>query len=69
VSVQITGSPLPPAITEAYEAMETLEKFRDPCVRYDHPINQDVTDTCSLAYSKCVAAALQIVDPSRTIES
>jgi len=69
VGMPAFNGPLPSTIAEAFAAMEIIEKFRDPCVRADHPINQEVIETCSTAYAKCVAAALRIVPLPHTVVS
>jgi hypothetical protein len=53
---------LPPAIATAFSAMEIIEEHRDPCIREDRPITDDVIRACSDAYAKCVAAAKSVVD-------
>jgi hypothetical protein len=54
---------LPPPIAEAFAAMEIIEKYRDPCIRADHPIDRKVIETCSAAFAKCVSAASRILAP------
>jgi hypothetical protein len=54
--------PLPPAIASAFSAMEIIEEHRDPCIRGDRPITDDIIRACSEAYAKCVAAAKSVID-------
>jgi hypothetical protein len=54
--------PLPPAIAAAFAAMEIIEEFRDPCVREDRPITDEVIRACCDAYARCVAAAKSCVE-------
>jgi hypothetical protein len=54
--------PVPPAIATAFFAMEIIEEFRDPCVREDRPITDEVIRACSEAYAKSVAAAKSCVE-------
>jgi hypothetical protein len=49
--------PLPPALAEAFAAMEIIERYRDPCIRADHPVTGAVIEACAAAYARCVAAA------------
>ena len=53
--------PLPADLTEAFAAMEVIERYRDPCIRSDHPITAAVIEACAANYSRCVAAASRIV--------
>jgi hypothetical protein len=53
---------LPPAIATAFSAMEIIEEYRDPCIREDRPLTDDIIRACSDAYAKCVAAAKSVVD-------
>jgi hypothetical protein len=53
---------LPSTIATAFSAMAIIEEHRDPCIREDRPITDDVIRACSDAYEKCVAAAKSVVD-------
>jgi hypothetical protein len=55
-------APLPGGIAVAFSEMEVIESFRDPCIREDRPITDDVIRTCSDAYDKCISAAKQYVN-------
>jgi hypothetical protein len=54
--------PLPPTIADAFSAMEIIEEFRDPCVREDRPITDQVIRACCEAYARCLAAAKSCVE-------
>lgn len=43
-----------PDLARALEAMRTIERYRDPCVRGDHPITKAVADECQAAYRTCI---------------
>lgn len=51
------NDPLTPALQRAFDAMDVIEHYRDPCIRSDHPITADVTTACDRAYAEIVAAA------------
>jgi len=53
--------PLPGGIATAFREMEVLETFRDPCIREDRPITEDIIRNCSTAYDNCIAALMQFV--------
>jgi hypothetical protein len=55
-------TPLPNGIATAFYKMEVIESFRDPCIREDRPITDDVIRACSDAYVKCIDAAKQFVN-------
>ena len=55
--------PVPPAVAAAFHEMQIIEQFRDPCIREDRPITAEIIQSCSSAYSKCVAAAKSVVSP------
>ncbi|HZR79402.1 MAG TPA: hypothetical protein VFA58_09335 [Chthoniobacterales bacterium] len=52
---------LPSPIEAAFSAMKTIEAFRDPCIREDRAVTDDVIATCSRAYANCVGALKQVV--------
>jgi hypothetical protein len=54
--------PLPSTIADAFSAMEIIEEIRDPCVREDRPITDEVIRACCEAYARCVAAATSCVE-------
>jgi hypothetical protein len=55
-------APLPAGLATAFAEMEVIESFRDPCIREDRPITDDVIRACSNAYVKCIDVAKQFVD-------
>jgi hypothetical protein len=50
------NDPLPPWIAKAYEAMEVIERYRDPCVRGDRPITPALIAECEASYQEIVRA-------------
>jgi hypothetical protein len=48
---------LPPTIARAFEAMEVIEYYRDPCVRGDHPVTGELIARLATAYERCAVAA------------
>lgn len=59
-----TNKPLPPALVDAFSAMEVIEHYRDPCVRGEEPITPKVIGDCDTAYRKVVALTRQIIETS-----
>lgn len=57
----VLAAPLPPAIARAFEAMELIECYRDPCVRGDHPITPDLIEQLTVAYERCAEAAREAI--------
>ena len=53
--------PVPQEIASAFEAMEIIERYRDPCIRGDHPITHSVITECDEAYRRCVAHAQKLI--------
>jgi hypothetical protein len=45
---------VPPDILKMMEAMERIEKFRDPCTRGDTEPNTEIISQCELAYRECI---------------
>lgn len=52
---------LPPAISRAFEAMEVIEHYRDPCVRGDHLVTEELIARLAMAYERCAGAAREAI--------
>jgi hypothetical protein len=52
---------LPPPISRAFEAMEVIEHYRDPCVRGDHPVTAELIVRLATAYEHCAGAAREAI--------
>lgn len=57
------NQPLPHAIMVAFDKMHIIEEFRDPCIRGNRPVTDEIIRTCSDAYARCVAAIKSLVNP------
>lgn len=52
---------LPPPISRAFEAMEVIERYRDPCVRGDHLVTEELIARLDTAYERCAGAAREAI--------
>lgn len=61
VGLPAIESSLPSAIRRAFDAMEVIEHYRDPCVRGDHPVTKELIMQIDAAYNRCVGAAREVI--------
>jgi hypothetical protein len=52
---------LPEEVRDIVRAMETLESYRDPCIRFGREATADVVAACEAAYLQCLSLARQVV--------
>lgn len=55
------SAPLPPALAEAFDAMETIEGYRDHFVRGEESPTHEVVAACDSAYRKLVTITQRTV--------
>lgn len=57
-------APLPPMLVAMCAAMEVIEANRDPCVRAERRITEEIVDACDDAYSRCLTLMREVLTES-----
>lgn len=52
---------LPPDLRRMVKAMEIIESYRDPCIRFGREATVEVIASCEAAYLECVALARKVI--------
>lgn len=54
-------APMPENVQRIVQAMETLESYRDACIRFGRQVTPDVISACETAYLQCLSVARLVV--------
>ena len=57
---------LPAAVQRAFDAMDVIERYRDPCVRGDTEVTAEIIAACEKAYDEIVAATKSALNGGRS---
>jgi len=52
---------LPPDLQRMVKAMEVIESYRDPCIRFGRDATAEVIASCETAYLECLALARKVI--------
>ena len=56
---------LPSEVDRIRKAIEIIESYRDPCIRFGRAATPDVIKTCETAYLECLSLTRQVVAASK----